>query len=53
MGQKQFEEIMAETPPNLVNEIKVQEAQQILSRINMKKTIPGHEAFNVLKTKDQ
>ena len=43
-AEKIFEEILAENFPNLMKgmNIYIQEAQQTLSRMNLKRSIPGH-----------
>lgn len=51
VGKKIFEEIMNKNASNLMKTInrQIQGAQQILSRINIKKTMPRHIIIKLLK----
>ena len=49
-----FEEIMAENVPNLMKDmnINIQEAQQMPSRMNLKKSMPRHIIIKLSTAKD-
>ena len=46
---------MAENFPNFPGEkdLQIQEAKQMLNRINLKKSIPRHNIIKLLKTKNK
>ena len=47
MGQKKtFEDIMAKNLPNLVKDVKIQDAEQTAGRVNTREPHPGTQAPN-------